>query len=1313
MCIKLSRISSSNSKQSRRKEFTCLNFSSNQTSKVIQRLTVFSLILYGRYNFKIQIMINSTIFVFLVLFAGALSNNIGQKDDNEIDKRRDVVTNKLWASESIGNNVGVAALINPTFVYEVKNNTLLSNETISRMFNVGEKGLAKEEQEGDEQDNYTSASILKPTLKSSSKGMTKTSTDNRLDQPENNYQIKSDHSNNSNNSSNKVKKSTKLKYFVNPTKKVSLASFLPKSKRQDSSKSSLPSVDNKMHPGRHLSSLSFDPFLSTSVPSQPIITYPTGSSLLFGPSTAQIALPTFFNFPPRAHPLPILNTLNQHHQIHQPQIPHHSLNPFEVRNAAQLIEQLQKQVRLDNAKQRETPFMFASSDTSNIQQPQQPQQQQQQPQQLLKKDELKGNQDVMKLSSIQNSDISSQQSSTQTISSPNSAVALLSERAKNLLSQMSLSNQLASFDGGGKDNHNHQLIAANIIRNNRDTSGTSIKPSPTNNIGLSSMIKNAAEAWAANNAGTDSTPTIIVEHDGPTITSLDFNPNGTPQPIQPQVVDGNIQAEPPDEDDVTAFYSEENEETEGSNNAKRIAKFKQHQHPFIQQSNVVQTDTPFADDFFDTNNNGEFGGKRVVGVENGQINGNNINNGNQNNHNNNINNHNNEIRDSNNDITQNYARYNKFLDQTLGAYPDSINAIKEQSGKGGELVSLVSNKISTSNKDQIEQLIKELQNLNKRKRKNDPNLESDSETDSESRRGKNSLNDDYEDYYNKNSNRNNNADDLEDDQTKLIRKKLLSRLKGKRRGRVEDSDSSDSYISNHAIKIPLHALLLAALDRRMSSSSEQTRTVDSSADGRNKNNSGYYYKQLQQQDHAHQGSSSLSQRNNSPTMNTNNFGSSVKAKTSPKLRILDNTGPTKPFNNTGVASNNLSLLRNQDPSVLYLLNNFGFPSMFDSLRGNSSTILGIDSNRAKSENESNSNNSNDNNNGSNQSQPPASTTTTALVGTNSHKALPGRDLAGQQEQPNDTKGTRTQESSRKGRRDLGIDEASDGGSRGADNEGDFDVDKQINEYSGDKNDNPLEPSWARPRGGIKDRERDKKTSVDFDDDFEDLASKSAASNNRKRVLKRRRLPPNESTYEQGEDKFLNNLDKDTADSGNEIDKSTSGIDDPIVPENEDQRVKQKPFNREEDDSRDEDEKDGHSDEENDGENNERRQQQQRNGHNNGSGAESRTNEVVTWKPDMIDDEVAKIEILAKRRRNERERGRQQRKFELGKGNNRLGNHDDTSLSDYDHENHDKATDSDDTSALPQRYDDTSESQSRRIITQPDDEATKQVKQTNQ
>lgn len=1241
-----------------------INFRSLSTksrmSKARLKLNLFDLISCGQHNFK-KVMINSTLFAFLVLFAGALSKNSEQRDINGLRGRRDT-DDKLWTFESAEKNG--RTILNPNYVYELKSDISSSiNNQSDRTLMM--RDLTSIDGE-DEEDNDTSASMLKPSHKSNV-GPTKSPNNNNhgLEQLEN---VSSNHTKGYNNKSSiasnntKVKKS-KSKYLKSPSRKVSLSSFLPKSKRQDSSKVVIPSNENNRTKVEQIAnSRSYEPFLSTSgVPSQPLIPYPTGSSLMFGPSTAQIPLPTFFNFP-QAHPLPIMSLNNQHHPNHQPRIPLHGINPYEAQNTAQMIEQLQKHIRLETTRHNERPFIFPSSELQTGQhqhQHQQPQQQQQQPepqrvqpqpqpqlqpqqqpqpvqqQQVFKRDEPKNNYDSMKSSSVQNPDISSHQASA-TMGSPSAAVALLSERAKSLLSQMSLSNQLAA---------SHLHLTPTNIRNNRDTTSSNIKQSSTNDMGLSSMIKTAAEQWAAKNTGTDSTPTIIVEHDGPTITSVDFNGNNNlpqAQPIQPQLVENN-QSDPPEDDDVTSFYSEENEETEGSNDAKRIVKFKQHQHPFMQQSNVVQSDSPFGEDFFDANN-GIFGAKRMVPVVgNHQV-------SNQHSANNN--------RNPSNDISQDYVRFHKYLDQSPATYPDSINAIKEQSGRDNELISVVSNKIDVTDKEQVDQLIRELQNLNRRRRKNEGSPEIDSDLDSDSRRVKSFNIDDSDDYK---GNRNN--DDDEDEQIRLIRKKLLARLNRKRKAKFEsDSDPASSYVSDQAIKIPLHALLLAALDRRMSSPSEQTRIVDIS-DGKNKN----------------------TLKNNqisfsSPIMNANNVvETTMKTRNGPKMRA-NTAGILRAFNRSDAASN-LSQLKN--PDIFYILDNFGFPGALSAKsRGNNSSsdaVIDVNSNRgSRSGSNYINNNLNNNNNTYNdgntdydrskdgegnqsqstdQEQQNISATTRTPTATTASETFqrrpPDKESARQQEsqqqeQDNDTtKGTSTRESGAKGRRDVagGNDEGNNDGNRGTDNDGDFDVDKQVNEFSNDRNESPLEPSWAR-NGINKQQERNRKRndpSVDFDDDFEDLASKSAASNTRKRVLKRRRLPPKlrEGAYEQSGNNFLNKLDKDTADSGGEIDRNTLGIDDPIVPENEDQRVQQ---NREDDDLHEDDDKDRHRDDDGDGESNERRPEEN---DNNRSGAETRTNQIITWKPHMIDDEVRRIEIIAERRRAGRDK---QEQLERRRGN---------------------------------------------------------------
>lgn len=163
-------------------------------------------------------------------------------------------------------------------------------------------------------------------------------------------------------------------------------------------------------------------------------------------------------------------------------------------------------------------------------------------------------------------------------------------------------------------------------------------------------------------------------------------------------------------------------------------------------------------------------------------------------------------------------------------YPDSIDAIKEKSNaqqrsKGDSkfskdnLMSLVRDRLSaspTGSTDQIKDLIRELQALTSK---------GESDTGSGSRKssdkhGSSSIDfDDYEDLLGPSK----DTDDV--DRRRALRKKIIARIRAKYERQAnklaqEALSSSDggSKTDDDSIRIPLHALLLAALDRRASSS---------------------------------------------------------------------------------------------------------------------------------------------------------------------------------------------------------------------------------------------------------------------------------------------------------------------------------------------------------------------------------------------------------------------------------------------------------------------------------------------------------------
>lgn len=677
-----------------------------------------------------------------------------------------------------------------------------------------------------------------------------------------------------------------------------------------------------------------------------------------------------------------------------------------------------------------------------------------------------------------------------------------------------------------------------LVPNN---SGATMMGSATNNVGLASMIKSAAEAWAATNPGADTTPTIIVEHDGPTITTVDFG-NNLPAG----------QSSPPEDDEVSTFYTEENEETEseGSNEAKRIARLRdKHQHPFEHRthSRQVQADSP-SEFYLDHPPEIRPHGKKA------------------------------RTSDLGNDALQEYLSDQRVVENQAG-YPDSINAIKEQTNSERDRAQTSAQRqrsASSSSDSQLERLIQELKRLNKKR--------DDSKRDSdEGKRLRGAASEDYEDLA--------SNEDEDDEQIRAVRRKLLARLRNKSE---RNWNKRGSTFQDDAIKIPLHTLLLAALDRRMSPS-EQSQTVmqDLIVDERNK------------------GVVAAAQ---------NDFGDPTSALGSlmDKNSLLD------------------SLIQNQIQSVQNATENPFDSHLQDRIGLNSSQVSERDlfapENLAfnRLQNLLISRQANESSPPKEQSADEKVQNSTrvderqeepALAATTRMPASLRLDFTSEK-----THQTKTQEST-KGRRDLGEDEE----------QGDFDVNKQVNDFSEDKHDPSLEPTWISKRG---ERSRSRKRAdspVEFDDDSEE-----SARSKRKRVLKRRRLPPKpeeaeaeaEADSERTEDGFFDKLKRETTVKA-DVDKSIAGIEG----DRSEGRPQRRLVERKRDDEQDGDEES--EEREQSAEEGDAPRVKAEDAAKDGAerdGSESKAN-ASTWKAQLIDEEVRKIEELAKRRRSERGRNR--------------------------------------------------------------------------
>lgn len=694
-----------------------------------------------------------------------------------------------------------------------------------------------------------------------------------------------------------------------------------------------------------------------------------------------------------------------------------------------------------------------------------------------------------------------QQVSSSTQINTASAAAMLSEKARNLLSQMNL---------GTVGSHAAKANLVNSILNARPTSLTNLSSlkSQNDNPAMSSMIKTAAEAWAASTSGADSNPAIIVEHDGPSITTVDFGNN------QPARSNPN----PPEDDEVSAFYAEENEETEseGSNVGKKIIKLRQnHQHPFEHQvdSHNVQSEAPLDSAFFES-----LSINRSPRVKRPQA----------------------------SDGQGDYLGYQRLVDRT-NSYPDSINAIKQRESNSDrqekhDFVSSVRDKLVSSSDDQIEKLIRELKELNKEKKGRG--------------RGK-KFNDDEDDQ--------SSAEDNESDQIRLLKKKLMARLKSKTGEETIKKETESKSFSSEAIKIPLHALLLAALDRRMSSS-ERNPTVspDLIADERNRG----IITAVENQFNDIPASLDLNPIfgtkttfNAAPDDSTNSLNNLTQAR-------LDGYGIRTDYNGSEIDNNaNRNMFIN--PNMIH-------ESIMLAKHPSSSQAAAHDQ---------------DGNNQqlSNQEQDSLQlgTTRTPII------ARPQR----------------TQSTTPRSRRSQYPMSDLEGDDRDV---GDFDVNKQIKSFAHDRNDPALEPVWVSQKDQVRKTksETPRNSKIEFDDDFND----DSRTGSDRKILKRRRPSPGFS--DNGERNFFDALRADTTEDP-DVDRKISDIND-----GSSENTNRRQIADRNDDDRDF-ESENRADDEGQSSNGDEevRKPQTR------EAAESKTNSS-TWKPHAIDEEVRKIEESA-------------------------------------------------------------------------------------
>lgn len=913
------------------------------------------------------------------------------------------------------------------------------------------------------------------------------------------------------------------------------------------------------------------------------------------------------------------------------------------------------------------------------------------------------------------------------------AAALLTERAKSLISQL---NQQPSIP--------NRNIQSNI-RNNREISDTTnnelefqkkllvassqnngVNLMAGNNLGLANMIKSAAEAWATNNmpqptlqhapphphgqpfimaaqsvangaastvagATADTNPTIILEHDGPSITTLDFNGLG-PRPMAGPVEDG----EDDDDETTTAFYSDEESESEGSHEAKRVLRprkfhtshhhhhvnghdhminrqvsshpnlsrppqtlqhpnFEEHIHhshqhkphsllrgstspnEFFEEQGVNDISNDFHNKQHQSTGDGgnndihhEFSlppshpqgthsssGRRPVGSGGGNNGG-----------------------GSNSGAGGSGGKQDR--------YPDSINAIKEQRGVEESTGQPPSKSTArreelptpqSASTDPIENLIKELQDLNRKRTKNDSSSllssglsQSRGNDDPERTKGsmKSPSETDYEDIMGEDQQ---DQFDKDDESTRMLRKKLLARLRAKH-DRKKNNDGTISTFNGDSIRIPLHALLMAALDRRTSPSESRSQSVardELLLDDRNKEIL------LQGRRDFSEATASLGS-----LFDDNSLFDFANAE---RFSVHRQHESLKPTNLNNVSHESLT------PAGMLLMENL---SSFDELN-QKSIPTSHHGNRTSSA-------ARDNNNRQVQDQamsaatrmpslmialsatePPEFNRTTSTTSTSTtvspHDNRRQRPLSFSRNHRN-TSST----SSGKGRRAI------------RDDDGDFDVDRQVDEYADDKNDRSLEPSWMKSMSRPAQQNKNKKGSgvgVDFDDEFDEInrRTRSKIASNQQTRKSRPRKQNTEADYVANEQRFFDNLQRDTSANINDVDHTIKSIENSIPDTNPQanrarrgRAYRQKQQNEEDyEQSEDNDSKSADGDDNENGnddaaegsdDSSVRARSDRRDSHQPAESQQER--DSAAWKAQAVDNEVQRIEEEAKLKKPQRE-----------------------------------------------------------------------------
>lgn len=694
--------------------------------------------------------------------------------------------------------------------------------------------------------------------------------------------------------------------------------------------------------------------------------------------------------------------------------------------------------------------------------------------------------------------------------------SLIGERAKALLSQLDLTNLSGDNSSSRLARHlpfkSQPKLAAGAGDMNND---------------LSSSTKSLADNWASASTEPDSTPTIIFEHDGPTLTTVDFGLPPTANRIPVEAAD------PSDDEEISNFYSEDSEEAEqeGSNEAKRFAAVHNRQ-PSMNFYETLPEENSVGNDFY-------------------------------------------EPKPRTQQASKSSRRPN--------SYPDSISAIKEQ-GRSSERTQYSKSKLASSDSDQIEKLIRDLQEL---KRRRTPDRE-----EAKKREPNDNSGDDYGELLGSN-------DEDDDDQIRLLRKKLMARLNSKRDRQTLKSISEDTF-HNAAVKIPLHALLMAALDRRMSSSESSGDSLI--VDPRNKDvisRAAHEFNEIS----ADLGSVMSDQRQNATASEPHIFN------------VVDNSSGMKSIPSSQTSEESLAHRVAQSRATPLVQLNIS-QSLTDNAKENLTSKRKEASPSGFSED---------------QSSTPTTSSPVALM----------------QQSPVVQGAWMRQDRFHSAMRPVYTFDERD----------DFDLNRHVREFSSERNEPRLEPSWvsrqavAGNRRG-HDNELAKAghltANVNFDDEFDDMDRST-----RRKLFRRRRLStktanrpkPHRRNTDVDEDRFLTKLNRDLLDDDEttSVDRNVDNMDNSeesagagARDEARSRRRAKALKKRGELDEGDEAELDSGNEPQvrsGDPEFDSDEPSQPRPRKRSGS---SRKNGAQVWKPKVIDDEVRKMEIQA----DQRDRGQQ-------------------------------------------------------------------------